>query len=420
MKDTDAGEIIQSYAWKGMDGLYRPAFGRGSIADLPCALLRSLGIYQGKSSPELFHNVMEESDHTVFILIDGLGYSTLQFALQKFRVSNLRAFTMESAIVPLTSVFPSTTSTATVSFHTGMDPEEHGIIGYIQYLKSAGSVCNMISLSPLGMPNRSLVDSSNIFRHIHRHGTIHEKVSAEGMDSFLYMPYSIRGSGLTRITGQGSVLRPYHSLSHMFTTLRNDILSGGRRSFHFCYISTVDTISHKIGPYTEETAEDIDSIFYFIKNVLGESIHGSRTSVSISADHGHTVVNQDRVYDLARDRKLRGMILSPATGDVRAPFLRVRETMQEEFLDHMAEKYPKIRVLSSRKLLDEGLFGRKGSTSIDSDLFSDFTIIPDERSGFMDTSLSILDPEWSNIDMIGMHGGFSSEEMIVPLITMRY
>ena len=39
------------------------------------------------------------------------------------------------------------TTTATVTLHTGMDPEEHGIIGYIQYLKDVGSVCNMISLT---------------------------------------------------------------------------------------------------------------------------------------------------------------------------------------------------------------------------------------------------------------------------------
>lgn len=412
--------LIESYRWKGMDDLYRPAFGRGSIADLPYALLESMGIDQGTRSPDLFRHVSEEADHTVFILIDGLGHSTLQFALHNFRVSNLRAFTEESSYIPVTSVFPSTTSTATVTYHTGMDPEEHGIIGYIQYLKEAGSVCNMISLSPLGIRNRSLVENSNIFSNIFRHGTIHEKISADGMVSFLYMPYSIRNSGLTRITGKGSSLRPYHSISHMFTSLRNDILSAGKRSFHFCYISTVDTISHKIGPYTQETAEDIDSIFYFVRNVMGENINGSGTNVAISADHGHTVVNQDRINDLARDRKLRRMILSPVTGDERAPFLRVRETMKEEFLDHMSKKYPTYRAISTRKLIDDGLFGRKAYTSVDTDLFSDFTIIPAENSGIIDTSLSVLDPDWSNFDMIGMHGGFSAEEMIVPLITKRY
>ena len=118
-----------------MDGLYRPAFGRGSIADIPGALLESLGIDGGKGSPESFRHISEPADHTVFILIDGLGHSTLQYALNNLRLRNLKAFREESVYVPATSIFPSTTSTATVTLHTGMDPEEHGIIGYIQYLK---------------------------------------------------------------------------------------------------------------------------------------------------------------------------------------------------------------------------------------------------------------------------------------------
>ncbi len=412
--------IIESYGWKGMDGLYRPAFGRGSIADIPGALMESQGIYHEKRSPHLLQHVSEASDHTVFILVDGLGHSTIQYALNNCSAANLKGFIEESSYVPATSIFPSTTSTATVTLHTGMDPEEHGIIGYIQYLKDIGSVCNMISLSPLGMRNRSLVDSSSIFSHIYRHGTIHEKIAAEGIDSFLYMPYGIRNSGLTRITGNGAIMRPYHSTSHMFTALKNDILSTGRRSFHFCYISTVDTISHKIGPYSQETAEDIDSIFYFIKHALGENLAGSGTSVTISADHGHTVVNQDRVDDLSRDRTLRRMLVSPATGDERAPFLRIMEKHESDFLDHMGKRYPGHIAVSTRQLMDQGFFGRRSSSSLDPDLFSNYTIIPSQDSGIIDTSLSSLDPDWSNIDMIGMHGGFSREEMIVPIITRKF
>lgn len=420
MEEDDLKDVIESYRWKGKEGLYRPAFGKGSIADIPGALLESQGIDGKRMSPELLRHISEPADHTVFMLIDGLGHSTLQYALNNYRVSNLKAFMEESVYVPATSIFPSTTSTATLTLHTGMDPEEHGIIGYIQYLKEVGSVCNMISLNPLGLRNRSLVDSTGAFSHIYRHGTIHEKISREGIDSFLYMPYNIRNSGLTRITGKGSMLRPYHSLSHMFTALKNDILSTGRRSFHFCYISTVDTISHKIGPYTQETGEDIDSIFYFIRHVLGENVAGSGTTIIISADHGHTVVNQDRVDDLFRDRILKRMMISPATGDERAPFIRVRETQEGDFLAHVEKRYPRHTAVSSRQLMSEGIFGRSSSTALDQDLFSDYAMIPAQNSGIIDTSLSALDPEWSNIDMIGMHGGFSLEEMIVPIITKKF
>ena len=110
MKDDHVEGVIESYGWKGMDGLYRPAFGRGSIADIPGALLESLGIDGGKGSPESFRHISEPADHTVFILIDGLGHSTLQYALNNLRLRNLKAFRDESVYVPATSIFPSTTS----------------------------------------------------------------------------------------------------------------------------------------------------------------------------------------------------------------------------------------------------------------------------------------------------------------------
>jgi hypothetical protein len=114
------------------------------------------------------------------------------------------------------------------------------------------------------------------------------------------------------------------------------------------------------------------------------------------------------------------MMISPATGDERAPFIRVRETQDGVFLAHIEKQYPGHTAVSSRQLMREGFFGRTSSTGLDMDMFSDYTIIPAQNSGIIDTSLSALDPEWSNIDMIGMHGGFSLEEMIVPVITRKF
>jgi hypothetical protein len=98
----------------------------------------------------------------------------------------------------------------------------------------------------------------------------------------------------------------------------------------------------------------------------------------------------------------------------------VRETKDGDFLAHIEKQYPGHTAVSSRQLMREGFFGRTSSTGLDMDMFSDYTIIPAQNSGIIDTSLSALDPEWSNIDMIGMHGGFSLEEMIVPVITRKF
>src|SRR5438128_10071666 len=51
-------------------------------------------------------------------------------------------------LTSLTTVLPSTTTAALVSFSTGVTPQEHGMLGYRLFLRELGIVANMIGFCP--------------------------------------------------------------------------------------------------------------------------------------------------------------------------------------------------------------------------------------------------------------------------------
>lgn len=419
--DTDFDDIIHRYGVKGYDNVYKPAFGRGSIHDLPNLFKKTLGMSSYDSIPNIMNDSSEEVEHLIFFLLDGFGHSTLKYAMDNFTMPNLRTFLRDSIYVPITSVFPSTTSTATVSIQTGLQPIEHGIVGYTSYISEVGAICNMISLAPLENKNLSLLDNEREIFSFSESNTIYSEMNLDGISSFLYLPNNIKNSGMTRITGRGATVHGYYSIPQMFTKLRKDIENSDGRSFHFCYVSSIDTISHNIGPYTEETAYDIDSIFYQMERQLIEDLRPEHnTKIIISADHGHIEIPNQNLFDATNDNLLRSYLSMPILGDFRAPILRIKNGKIGEAYEYIQNTYGRDYIVKlASEMLSEGYFGSSNKVNKNSDRFGDIILVPKKNVGISDSYLKMLDPKSDGSKLVGMHGGLSFEEMIVPFISMN-
>lgn len=414
-------DAISKYRFDKDHSMIKPAFGKGSISDMPGFFKRSLGLKLKRSLPGVMNDIGQEVDHMVFFLLDGFGHSTVEYLLENHRTDNLGKFLEHSDYTPVTSVFPSTTSTSTMTYQTDLHPVEHGIIGYISYLSELGTMCNMITLTPIGQPGHSLLDNGWNIPAVEENGTIYEEFNSSAVDPYLYLPGEIRNSGMTRISGKGGKLNAYVSVSQMLTRLRKNIGDSVRKSFHFCYIPNVDTISHKVGPYTEDTAMEIESIFHLINEQFADLVApDGNLGIAVSADHGHTVLPRENVSDVRKDRILSGMLRTPVGGDFRAPVLRIKNGLAEQALDQLEKYYGENYLIKSGKdAIREGFYGMGTVTPGNSDRFGDFVLFPKKSVGLMDTALGQLDPKLYDFNMVGMHGGLSEEEMIVPFIT-RY
>src|SRR5690606_25752003 len=145
--------------------------------------------------PEWFPAGVIDADQVVFLVLDGLGWNQL-----KARPSLAPTLTAMSG-GPITTVAPSTTSTALTSIVTGLTPGEHGIIGY--RMDVAGDVLNVLRWSVNGRDAR---------------GTIAPE-SSQGCEPFLghrrasVTRAEVKSSGFTQAHLDGTRLRGYRVMS---------------------------------------------------------------------------------------------------------------------------------------------------------------------------------------------------------------
>ena len=99
------------------------------------------------------------------------------------------------------------------------------------------------------------------------------------------------------------------------------------------------------------------------------------------------------------------------------PVLRIKPGRLEEAIQYLETEYGNdYLVKRSLELIDEGFFGFAESEIADSDRFGDIVLIPLKEVGLKDSSLGFLEPKLNHFKLVGMHGGLSYDEMIVPLI----
>ena len=75
--------------------------------------------------------------NVVLILFDGLGSRLLDKVLDK------DSFFLKHRIAEITSVFPSTTTASTFSVQTGLNPCEHGWLGWSNYIKPIDTIIQL-------------------------------------------------------------------------------------------------------------------------------------------------------------------------------------------------------------------------------------------------------------------------------------
>lgn len=419
----DMGEevkrALERYAVNDENNIIKPSFGRGSIADLPEVFGSTLGIIGKEKVPSLLRRELDAAEHVVFFFLDGFGHSTVRHAVEHYRMKVFKGFLSESEYTPITSVFPSTTSTATVTVQTQKQPLQHGIIGYTAYLSEIGTICNMMTLTPLGNSGKSILDNGWGDEKLLVGDTLYGRMRKSLLDSYLYIPSKSLNSGLTRITGKGAEVFGYHSIPQMFVSIRRNIEASRTGSFSFCYISSIDTLSHKIGPNSEEVSVEIENIFHLIEKELIEKLNITGSlSLMISADHGHTMVPSNSIKDAATDRRLLSYMRTPVVGDMRAPIIRIKPGRLHEAFDYIEDRYGKeFAVGYGADMMKQGYFGTYKGNQDSRDRFGDIILIPKGKAGLIDSRLTILDPTMNWASLVGVHGGLSKEEMIVPFIS---
>ncbi len=337
---------------------------------------------------------LKNGKRTSLLFIDGFGWNLY---------SNTKYFSSFKK-AKVSSVFPSSTDTASISLVSGLNPGMHGIIGYKAFLKLAGAI-----VKPLENTYASAPHSNNLLSHIGklkdmlRIKTIFNALSKKRIRSLVITPSFIVNSSFSSLIFSGATeIIGYENIWDAFYIYRKALENESIKFMHF-YIPYVDTLEHMYGYDNTEVKEAAE---YILKRV-SELNAGKKTNTIITADHGHKKVNE--IIDFSRDKKLIKKLELPPYGDTRSPLFRSRYEITKDL-----EKYPmKVFNRSERELL-------LGKINKDiEDTLPDYFGAAEEDFGFtFNYRLNKKEVEHRNEEPVSNHGGLSTDEMEVPIITI--
>lgn len=328
---------------------------------------------------------VEGADSVVLLLLDGLGHHAVED-----HASILPTLTaMEGR--PITTVAPSTTSTALTSLVTGLPPARHGIVGFRMLV--GGSVLNVLRWQASG--NRRAPDPFEVQRH----------------DAFLGRPVPVvtrsefRSGGFTDAHLRGARFVGWHTTSTLVEHCRRLVEAGER--FVYAYYPGVDTVAHEFGLADEYYRRELVAADRLVEQLLERL--PARATLLVTADHGQVHLERESWIEIP---ELEPMVDVHA-GDGRFRYLHARKGAARELVAAARETVGHLAWVWSRGELLEGGWLGDGATGSVPGRIGDVVLAAREPVAFVDPSL----PQEANLR--SGHGSLTPDEMLVPLLAAR-
>jgi predicted AlkP superfamily pyrophosphatase or phosphodiesterase len=359
----------------------------------------------------------------VLLVLDAMGY----FQLGRYLAEEHSIFSEladRGLLVPITSVFPSTTVSALTTLWTGRTPMGHGFLGTKLLLPEQGVLANMLKMAPAAYTRGGRLgdwgwDPETFVTAPH----LAEQLSAAGVETVAHTRLAFIGTSLTRIFLRGvEELRGYVGLSDLWLNLRRTLTERhtDQRVFVDAYWGGVDNVGHVYGPtgaYLPSALRHLARSFEedFLARLPREA--RADTLLIITADHGQIATPPEHVVRLPAHPALQEMLLLPPAGESRAAYLYVRpgqrDALQAYVTEHLAHHFA---LLDMEQALEAELFGPlEGITPRLRVRLGDMLLIARDDSRL---SMSKKEKE-GGIALHGHHGSLTPEEMLVPLLMAR-
>lgn len=403
-------------------GLFMPRYDGASLPNLSNSLARFMGAKpQGKTLKDNVLSSFRSVDRIILMVMDAMGLNVFTKSSEKLRkLLNNLLFKEETCFKALTSVFPSTTSTALTSLNTGLTPQEHGIVAYIVFMKELSSMVNMISLSPVNDERRNRIFELGMsVEKLLGARVLTQRLKEAGLQSKTLIRYGIRNSGLSTILYKDSEIVPALTTVDFATNLVR-LINDNKTDFVMAYWDGFDAQSHHYGPFSQEAELELTNTFTLLKTVINNVAPdiAKRTLLVITSDHGQSKVRDDRSIRLEKMKWLNESLIMPPAGESRAAYLYVKK--EARILERISRRNISrdIVLLESKKLLEKGLFGLGEVNPCVLDRIGDYVALSkgECRLVFHYDLKERTEPEFVKA---GAHGSLTPDELLIPLIISR-
>jgi hypothetical protein len=328
-----------------------------------------------------------DARQVVLFVLDGMGWE--QLAARRSLAPTLAA--MEGG--PVTTVAPSTTSTALTSITTGLPPGEHGIVGYRMAVH--GEVLNVLRwATAAGDAHHSLPPAK-----------LQPTAPFLGQRPPVVTRAEYRRSGFTGAHLEPARFWGYRTMATMVTEVES-LLAGGE-PFVYAYYDGLDKVAHEYG-----LGEYYDAELAWIDEVVDRMVSRlpAGAALVVIADHGQVETGDD-IVELAAPVLAQ---TSMQSGEARFRWLHARpgraSALWEAAVEHHGDN---AWVVTRDEIVTGGWLGPVVTEAARSRL-GDVALVARTNAAFHDPQ------DVGPYELVGRHGSLTPAEMLVPLLAVRH
>jgi hypothetical protein len=335
----------------------------------------------------------------LLLVVDGLGFNYLR--------SHPQAVCLNAHLAGgLTSVFPSTTSTAITTYLTGDAPQQHGLTGWHMYFRELGSVLAVLPGRPR-FGGVGLADAGIDVRRFLEARPFSERIPVA---AHTVSPAAIARSGFNLAHLGSARLHPYSDLDDMVNRCA-DLLRQPGRKYVYAYWPMLDALGHEHGIHSARAVEHLAVVDRACARLL-ELAKGTDTLLLVTADHGQIDPPAGHRIDLADHPELAACLALPLCGEPRVAYCYLRPGCETVFDDYVRQHLAGVAENHApERLIAAGWFGQGRAHDELANRLGDRVLVM--QGDYILVDRLPVEPAFTQV---GVHGGGSEDEMRVPLV----
>lgn len=352
------------------------------ITNLACSIRKYFDLDYKHNTLKYVDELLERKKpkNIVTILFDGMGSRILDRTLSE------DDFFIKNRYKEITTVFPATTAAATNSYITGLNPNEHGYLGWYTYVSPIDETIMVF----IGI-NKETGEMSSKYLEARKKYFVNKTITDEINDMGKYKSVMLYPFGDN----------PYHGLDDMFLRIKRE-LSGSEKKYIYAYDDEPDHTMHDLGPDDEKVKELIkirnDKVQEFSQEL-------EDTIIFVIADHGHKVVDSLYLKDYP---DIMDLFERTTSIEQRAVSFKIKEGRHQEFETVFNEYFGKwFNLFKASEVIHSNLFGTGDNNSIFEEAVGDYIAI-----AISDKALLLDGDE----ELYSQHAGYTDDEIYIPLI----
>ena len=402
----------------------RPLYDSYCFSNIP-QTIKDIFFQESKSMlpKEVFGNLPRKYDKVVLFFVDGFGWKFFDRCAKKNPF--LKYIVKNGMASQLTTQYPSTTSAALTTIHTGLPVGKSGVYEWLYYEPKLDAIIAPLLFSFAGKKERGNLQPTGINpKDLFPNRTIYQELHNRGVASYVFGHTEYADSPYSKIMTKGADVISYNTIPEAFANLADMLINNNKKTYHFAYFDNIDKMAHKYGPDSPQLTTEIDSFFSAMGQLFLNKLKGklNNTLLMITADHGHASINPKTAVYLNKHfpeikkwikTNKKGELLAPA-GSCRNMILHIKEkylTRAHAFLQEaLAGKAEVYRV---EDLIEQHFFGSGKPSKTFLDRVGNLAILP-----YNNELVWWYEKGKFEIKYHGYHGGMTPEEMKTVLLLL--